>query len=56
MTAQVIQIRDYWSKRDLERLKAQEETANELLDLAFRGDRDIYESSQGFMAPEKDPA
>jgi hypothetical protein len=57
MTAQVFQIRDYQSKRELEKLKAQEAKAVQYLNLVLTAhDREIYETSMGYVAPEQDPA
>jgi hypothetical protein len=57
MTAQILQIRDYQSKRELEHLKAQEAKAVDYLNLALNAhDRALYESSVGYISPESDPA
>jgi len=50
MSAEIIQIRDYQNKRDIQRLY--EEVMAELVVIA--PEVTIYESSLGFIAPEDD--
>ena len=49
MTAEIIQIRDYQNKRDIQRLY--EEVITELLAIAPPAEVTIYESSLGFIDP-----
>lgn len=62
MTATIIQLRDFQNPKDLERLYAEttlEQQAIEITNIALIGnphENAIYESSSGYIAPEKDPA
>lgn len=49
MSAEIIQIRDYQNKRDIQRLY--EEVITELLAIAPPAEVTIYESSLGFIDP-----
>lgn len=52
MSAEIIQIRDYQNKREIQRLYA--EVMAELVQIAPSTDVTIYESSLGFIDPEED--
>lgn len=59
MTAVILQFRDYQSSKDLARMYSEqspEQQALAVASAAFDFGMTIYESSFGYVAPEKDPA
>ena len=63
MTAQIIQFRDWQQPKDLARMYSEatlEQQAVSIMNVALIGpggiDDLVYETSLGFVAPDKDPA